>query len=165
MGPAVPTAKTRSMILRLPSWISSGSIIAWLPVRVLPAPPPSRAQSRFRVAVGIVFDFPWLCRLRRGIAWSLPPGIGPVTPKVPRQSLASPNLFPAEFSLPNGERFECEQRPVRVWRIQGHVAAPIDGNVPARFHRLRAGRDRALLGGEAGGRSAGIPSLSPARSP
>jgi hypothetical protein len=28
---------------------------------------------------------------------------------MPRQSLASPNLFPAEFSLPSRDRFECRQ--------------------------------------------------------
>jgi hypothetical protein len=51
-------------------------IIAWLRFRVLPAPPRSPAQFRFPCAVGIVFDFPWLCRERRGIARSLSPGIG-----------------------------------------------------------------------------------------
>jgi hypothetical protein len=40
-------------------------IIVWLPVRVLPAPPRSPAQSWFPGALGIVANFPWLCRSTR----------------------------------------------------------------------------------------------------
>jgi hypothetical protein len=104
-----------------------GPVTAKMPPRSLASPNLFPAE----------FSFPNGDRLNAGPAsgneeelplWtdkSLQPIIGPVTPKVPRQSLASPNLFPAEFSLPNRDRFECQQRPVRVQF--GRASAPMIG--------------------------------------
>jgi hypothetical protein len=48
----------------------------------------------------------------------------PASPKIPAQSLASRNLFPAEFSAAHRDWSECRQRPVRVCTAprQGYVA-------------------------------------------
>jgi hypothetical protein len=67
-------------------------IIVWLPVRVLPAPPRSPGQFRFPGAVGIVFDFPRLCRRRTRDRAVSTARNRQVSPKKPAQSLASPNL-------------------------------------------------------------------------
>jgi hypothetical protein len=88
-------------------------IARWL-VRVLPAPPRSPAQFRFPGALGIVFDFPWLCRRGRGTARSLWPGIGGCCQKRPPSLWPRQTSFPAEFLPANRERFERRQRPVRV---------------------------------------------------
>ena len=69
-------ARALALMRRVPCSGSCTPIIAWLQVRVLPAPPRSPAQFRFPGATGIVFDFPWLCRREREIARSLSPGIG-----------------------------------------------------------------------------------------
>jgi hypothetical protein len=76
--------------------------------------PRSPAQFRFPGALGIVFDFPWLCRRGRGTARSLWPGIGGCCQKRPPSLWPRQTSFPAEFLPANRERFERRQRPVRV---------------------------------------------------
>jgi hypothetical protein len=73
----------------------------------LPPPPRSPAQFRFPGAVGIVFDFPRLCRRRRRDSAVSAVGNRPVTPKnaAPVSGLAKP--FPG--GIPTRE-----QRPVRM---------------------------------------------------
>jgi hypothetical protein len=93
------------MFVELP--ILAGDIIARLPVRVLPAPPRSPAQIPFPGAVEIVFNIPRLCRRTRGIARSLPPGIGPVTPKMPTPVSGFAQLFP-------GTNWRRSERLVRL---------------------------------------------------
>jgi hypothetical protein len=48
------------------------------------------SANRFPGAIGIVFDFPWLCRRRRGISSSLSSGIGQ------RRQKCHPGLWPLE---------------------------------------------------------------------
>jgi hypothetical protein len=90
-------------------------IIAWLPVRVLPAPPRSPAQRRFRAAVVIVFNFSWLCRRRRGKARSLSCAIDWCRPKCrpslwPRQTLSRRNFRSRAETGSNVGR-----EPTRTW--------------------------------------------------
>jgi hypothetical protein len=50
----------------------------------------------------------------------------PVTPKMPRQSLASPNFFPARIGGAHRDWFDSLQRSVRVsrWAIRDHGSGP-----------------------------------------
>jgi hypothetical protein len=73
----------------------------------LPPPPRTPAQFRFPGAVGMVFDFPRLCRRRRGRARSLSPGICPSRPKCAPPVSGLAKLFP-------GGTPTREQRPVRM---------------------------------------------------
>jgi hypothetical protein len=88
-------------------------ISRWL-VRVLPAPPRSPAKRHLPGATGIALDFPRLCRPRRGIVRVSAAQDRSLSPKMPARSLASPNHFPAEFSVANRDGFECRRRLVRV---------------------------------------------------
>jgi hypothetical protein len=79
----------------------------WSSVRVLPA--------RFPGAVGIVFDFPRLCRWRGEIAQSLPPRIGRCRQKCrpglwPRQTVSGRNSAREEETGSNvgRDRFESQ---------------------------------------------------------
>jgi hypothetical protein len=117
-------------------------IIAWPRFRVLPAPPRSPAQFRFPGAVGIVFDFPWLCRRRRGTARSLLTRIGQCREKChprlwPRQTFSRRNSRPRR-----GARFERRQRPARVQDISGQTSSWVGSGGWTRSERVAPSRER-----------------------
>jgi hypothetical protein len=72
----------------------------------------------FPGAVGIVFDVPWLCRRRRGIARSLSPGIDWCRQKMPPPSLPSANVFLARIPCADRDWFEFRRRLVRPNAVQ-----------------------------------------------
>jgi hypothetical protein len=87
---------------------------AWHAVWVLQRPPRTPAQFPFPGAGGIVFNFPRLCRRRRGMARSLSPGITQFRRKCrpglwPRQTFSRRN-----FRSRTETGSECLQRRVRV---------------------------------------------------
>jgi hypothetical protein len=112
--------------------------------------PRSRAAFRFPGALGIVFDFPWLCRRGRGTARSLWPGIGGCCQKRPPSLWPRQTSFPAEFLPANRERFERRQRPVRVSmpRLAERIVVGIGEYTGPRLRtgRIRDASRRAGLG-------------------
>jgi hypothetical protein len=82
--------------------VSSSLLISGSKVRVLVRPPRSPAKRHLPGATGIAFDFPRLCRPRRGIVRSLPPRIGR------RRQKRRPGLWPSQTVSRRNSRSRTE---------------------------------------------------------